>query len=196
MVWQAPEDVEQSRQDQRRAAFLWAVFALLVAAALAAQAFVPRALQVELGPREENGQLSVQMPAGWAVTRQGQSMLIADSGSERRGQALTVSLVPADERVSLLEVTAAGFGEDVGESDIEDVARRVKIDGRVALLISQPGLLTTAGRSVEVQVVRLAFQPAAGTVAIVQMIVRGGWNKAAEVVVQQVARTIRIADQE
>ena len=193
VVWQAPETLERSRQDRWRAVFIWSAFALLVAAALGAQAFVARSLEIELGPREQQGRLSVQMPAEWRVSHDGDATLVASSPPGLQEQALTVSLLEAGEETSLLEVVSVGFDADAREH-LETAARRVGIEGQPALLVE--GSFVDPMRRTDVQVVKLAFRPAPRTLALVQLVVRGGPNSAAEVVVQQVARTVRVESEE
>jgi hypothetical protein len=194
VVWRPLQDSDRDRQDRWRAGFIWGVFGLLVAAALGAQSFVPGALEVELGPQVHSGRLSVRMPAGWQLTEEG-ATLVAQSEAGR-GQELMVSLLWPASDVSLSQVVATGFAPQVDEAAIEGLVRRVRVEGRPALLLSHGGVQRRLGGETEVHIVKLAFEPAPGTIAHVQLVSRGRWNTAAEVIVQQVARTIRVESEE
>jgi hypothetical protein len=173
------------------------VFGLLVASAIGAQIYVPRALAISLGPREQDGRLSVQMPAGWQISDRGLSTLTAES--EEAGdlvQSLRVSLVDRSEHDSLLEAVSAGFTGDLEDLDLASVTRRVKIDGRPGVLINLGGTLRKGRRKIEVQVVRLAFEAAPESLVTVELQTPAPGNPAAEVIVQQVSRTVRIEGRE
>jgi hypothetical protein len=196
MIWQGSEDHQSGRQQWRRAACVWGIFAVLVAAAVGAQTYVPRAVELSLGPRQHAGSLSVEIPSGWEVLDVGGSTVAAQSAADKQAELLRVSLVDRAEQDSLLEAVSAGFTGDLEDLDLGSVVRRVRIEGRRGVMINLGGTVRRNGREVEVQVVRLAFEAAPGSVVTVELQTPAPGNIAAEVIVQQVARTVRVERRE
>ena len=195
MVWRDPADIERDRQVRWRAVVVWAVFALLLGAALGAQVWVPQMSRLPLGPPVSAGSLTAQVPEDWKATTSPQPpQIAAESPPGGAAQRLEISLLRGPEHLSMLGLLESRHEE----APLLEVRTNLKVEGRPAAMITVGGLaaLGPSKSAIELYISAMAIQYEPGVYVVVELQRRGSWNNADAIVVQQIADTVRLSGPE
>lgn len=114
---------------------LWVVLGATVGLAALVDHYRSGASAVKLGPMEDFGPLSLRLPSGWAITSEGEPVLLvqAEEGADGRARILSVLRQPVPEEMTALEfIIRSGLAPPAAAR----VAQPIAMAGQTGAMVS------------------------------------------------------------